>query len=172
MSGIGEVKQEITAASYQQFNGSNRTIGLYSVKVSPGKFNLSAGAGVSTDFVKDYGALFEAKGSYSPDEHNSLQLRIRSTHSGQSNKTQFRFSPGVKQKFETGTSIYLNPYASATINYTSKEWGYDVGVFGGVEQDLGSGMKIAFEAQRYGLQNPSDNSGKNWGVNVVFSKTF
>ncbi len=171
MAGIGDLKQELTMATYQNFDGSNRTVGLYGIKKPVGDFSFSAGMGYSTDFKDDLNALFEAKGSYSPDGHNSLQLRIRSTH-GAINTTQFRFSPGMKETFETGTSIYMNPYASATIDYGNGKWNYDVGVFGGVEQDLGSGMKLAAEVQRYGLQNPADNSPKNWGVNVVFTKTF
>ncbi len=171
MPGIHDLKQEFTAATYQNFDGNNKTVGLYGIKKSAGDFNFSAGAGFATDFKDDVNALFEAKGSYSPDGHNSLQLRIRSTH-GVINTTQFRLSPGMKETFATGTSIYMNPYASATIDYKSGKWNYDVGVFGGVEQDLGSGMKLAAEIQRYGLQNAADNSPKNWGINVIFTKSF
>lgn len=171
MSGINDIKPEYAAATYQNFDGINRTVGLYGVKTSAGKFNFSAGAGFSTDFKDDVNALFEAKGSYSPDGHNSVQLRVRSTH-GMINTTQFRLSPGVKETFDTGTSIYINPYASATIDYESSKWKYDIGIFGGVELSLGDGMKLAAEVQRYRLQNPADNSQKNWGVNIVFTKTF
>ena len=92
MGGVNRINREFTIATYENFDGTNRTVGLYGVKTSVGKFNISAGAGFSTDFRDDANALFEAKGSYSPDGHNSLQLRVRSTH-GAINTTQFRFSP-------------------------------------------------------------------------------
>ena len=78
----------------------------------------------------------------------------------------------MKETFESGTSIYMNSYASATIDYNADKWNYDIGVFGGVEQDLGQGMKLAAEVQRYRLQNPLDNNAGNWGINLILTKTF
>lgn len=160
----GGISKEITAATYQNFDGSNTTLGLYSLSGNVGNnTNISVGAGASTNFSGNTSVVFEGKGKYSFNNNTSVQLRIRSSHSDNTNTTQFRISPGVKKNIGENTSVYLNPYASAKINYNTGKWTTDYGAFGGVSQNLGKNVCLSAEIQKY---------KDDWGVNGILCWKF
>lgn len=168
-----KINHELSLMSYQNFDGSNTSMAMYSQGAKLGKkADISFGVGASTNFKACPSLVFEGKAKYKFDENYSMQLRVREINSKSSEVTQIRLSPGYSGKVGDTTSIYVNPYVSGKVNHQTGNWTTDIGVFGGVTQKLGDKFSMFAEVQRYDLAHIADNSGKNWGFNVGLSYKF
>lgn len=173
MPNIGDITREVSIASYQSFDGSNQTIGMYGLKYQAGKnVSVYVGGGYDTNFKDNLGLAFDAKTNWQIDENYSLQGRIRTCHSDKKNTTQFRISPGIQDSLGEKTSIYLNPYYAYKIDYDKHTDNHSIGVFGGISQKIDNKTTVFVEAQRYNLQDLKNNSAENWSVNAGISYKF
>ena len=172
MPNVGDITRDVTVQSFQSLNGDNQTIAMVGLNYQAGKkVSLFAGGGYDTNFKDNLGLPFDVKGKYQFDENHSIQARIRSLHSDKKNTTQFRISPGWQEQLGKNTSIYLNPYYAYKIDYNNNKHDHSIGAFGGISQKIGN-TTISLEGQRYNLQVPEDNSGKNWSINLIISYKF
>ncbi len=169
---VDGIKGNTSLNTYQNFDGTNLTIGGLEEKAVSKHGSAGVFLGVGTDFSKDAMAVLDFKGTYNYDKKGLLNqnLRVRNTVGLKSAATQIRYSPlSVNIPLSDKTSLYANPHYVGKINYKTGEWTNSAGVFAGVTQKVSKNMSISLEAQRYNLQDIKDNSGKNWGVNAIIS---
>ena len=159
-------------SSYQNLDGSNLTIGGVEEKAKSRNGSAAAFLGIGTDFNKDAMAVLDFKGALNYDKNGIINqnLRVRNTVGTKSSATQIRYSPlSVNVPVGKNISLYANPHYVGKFNYKTEKWTNSAGVFAGVTQKLSPKTSLSLEVQRYNLQNIKDNSGKNWGVNVIVS---
>lgn len=159
-------------STYQNFDGTNLTIGGVEEKAKSSNGSASAFLGVGTDFHKDAMVVIDFKGSLNYDKNGILNqnLRVRNTIGLKNTATQIRYSPlSVNVPVGKNTSIYANPHYVGKYNYKTDKWTNSAGVFAGVTQKLSPKTSLSLEVQRYNLQDIKDNSGKNWGINAILS---
>ena len=159
-------------STYQNFDGTNLTIGGVEEKAKSKNGSAAVFLGIGTDFSKDVIGVLDFKGTlnYDPNGIINQNLRVRNTVGTKSSATQIRYSPlSVNVPVGKNTSLYANPHYVGKYNYKTEKWTNSAGVFAGVTQKLSPKTSLSLEVQRYNLQDIKDNSGKNWGVNIIVS---
>ncbi len=168
-----EHKQSGTAGVYTYNDGSCQMFLGFENKFQNDGLSLAVFTGATNVGKDNAGFLVDLKESYKYDKTGYLSnnIRIRNTFSEGSNTTQVRVSPlTITIPIGKSTSAYVNPHYVGKYNYNTKEWSQGAGVFAGVEQKIGS-SSVALEGQRYNIQDWNKNKG-NWGINVIYTKTF
>ena len=169
------IKYNVSLNSYQNLDGSNLTVcGLEEKRVFD-KISAGAFVGFGTDFENGPKLVFDFKGSMNYDKQEKLNqnLRVRNTFGGGNNSTQIRYSPlSVNIPLGETTDFYVNPHYSGKYSYKTSDWSHSAGIFAGVTQKISENTSVSIEGQRYNLQNIKDNSGKNWGINMILSHNF
>ena len=169
---VDGLKGNTSISTYQNMDGTNLTIAGLEEKAVGNRGSAGVFLGIGTDFSKDAMAVLDFKGSYNYDKKGILNqnLRIRNTVGLKSAATQIRYSPlSVNIPVTDKTTLYANPHYTGKINYKTNKWTNSAGIFAGVTQDISKNTSISLEAQRYNLQDIKDNSGKNWGINLIIS---
>lgn len=169
------IKKSTSISSYQNFDGSNLTIGGFEEKASNKKGSAEAFLGIGTDFKNEGMAVIDFKGSYNYDKNSIINqnLRVRNKIGTKNASTQIRYSPlSVNIPLTNKTTAYINAYYAGKYNYKTNEWNNSAGVFAGITQKLSDKTSLSVDAERYNLQNIKDNSGKNWSINVKISSTL
>lgn len=165
----------ISASTYQSFDGSNFTVAGVENKYKLGKGYASAFIGAATNFKDDGMFVVDLKGGYNYDKNGifNQNLRIRNKMGKNTESTQIRYSPlSVDIPVSKNTNIYVNPHYSGQYDYKKDKWANSIGAFAGVSQKINDKTTISLEGQRYNLQDIKDNSGKNWSVNAIVSYKF
>lgn len=164
------IKGTSSLNSYQNLDGSNITIGGFEEKAINKNGSAGAFLGIGTNFKNEAMVVIDLKGSYNYDQKGifNQNLRVRNNVGTKNTTTQIRYSPlTVNVPITQKTSAYINPHYSGKYNYKTNDWTNSAGVFAGITQKVSDKTSISVEAQRYNLQDIKDNSGKNWGVNVI-----
>ena len=170
-----EIKSSSSLNSYQNFDGSNLTIGGVEERAVSKKGYAGAFMGAGTDFKNDAMLVIDLKGKVNYDTNGvfNQNLRIRNTIGLHNTATQIRYSPlSVDIPLNKNLSFYANPHYTGKYNYKTNAWTHSAGVFAGITQKIGDKSSLSLEIQRYNLQAIKDNSGKNWGVNAILSYEF
>jgi hypothetical protein len=160
----GEITEKGYIATYQNFDGSNTTLGVASLNRQDGKFACSAGIGYGINFKdKSTKLVVEGKGSYSLSDNISFNARLRNMLSSESNTSQLRLATEVKTKLGENTTAYGDVYVAPKINYETGKIKTDYGAFAGISQSLGHNTTLSCEVQKY---------KDDWGINAIFGWTF
>lgn len=168
MPGINQTTK-YSAASFQQFDGSNfTTVGIDNgYKVGDGNLGVYTGVGLSFN-DKPASAIIDFKGSMPYGESPvSGGFRIRHNLSEESQSVQFRVQPAtVTLPLSQTTSIYATPYVAAKYNYGAGDISASAGAYAGINQKVGD-VNIFAEGQLYDVTkvNPSTTSF-NIGVSI------
>ena len=168
-------KSSASLSTYQNFDGSNLTIGGLEEGAASKRGYAGAFIGVGTDFNSDAMLVIDLKGKMNYDDNGILNqnLRVRNTIGLNSSATQIRYSPlSVEVPLNKNFSFYANPHYSGKYDYRNDKWTNSAGIFAGFTQKIGKNTSVSIEAQRYNLQDINDNSGKNWGINAIVSYNF
>lgn len=164
------IKQiSFSTSSYQSMDGSNFTTAGYDFKFKNG---IGAYAGFGTDFDNAGVGVFDLKesNSYTDDGIVGHNVRLRTKYNGDVMSTQVRVSPcTVNIPVGENTSVYVNPHYVGNYDYKAEKWKNGAGIFAGVTQNIGNGVSVSLEGQRYNLQDITDNNGGNWSVNAIIS---
>ena len=171
MPGDITIKPISSIMTFQDFNGDNYTIA--GNEVSFKKDNLSFGcfAGMGTDF-KSSDFVGDLKFSHKYSENLSQNLRIRTKLNEDRQSVQIRYSPiTVNVPLGKGVEAYAN------LNYkglykSDGSWENSAGIFAGVDIPISKKARLSIEAERYNLQDITDNSGKNYSANAILKFNF
>ena len=164
-----KIQSYFTTSTFQSCDGSNFTTAGYNVKFGHG---LSGYLGMGTNFESaPIGVIdFKESNPYVKGGIVSQNLRIRTKFDDGFSSTQIRVSPcTVNIPVGERTTLYANPHYSGCYDYKDKEWNHSAGIFVGATQKLGENVSISLEAQRYNLQDITDNDGGNWSFNAIVS---
>ena len=174
MPDTGKIQQNVSVQSFQSFNGDNQIIAMYGVNYKPCEsVSLFAGGGLDTN-LKDYmGGVVDLKGNVAFNANYGVQTRVR-TYAGDGKlATQVRISPYVQENVGKNVTLYVNPYYAYKADYlTPDKSNHSLGIFGGANFKVNDKTVIFAEIQRYNLQNPTDNSPRNWSANVGITYKF
>ena len=163
------IQSYFTTSTFQSCDGSNFTTAGYDVKFG---YGLSGYVGMGTTFEREpFGVIdFKESNPYTKDGIVGQNLRIRTKYDDKFMSTQIRFSPcTVNVPVGDNTTLYANAHYSGCYDYQDKEWKHSAGIFVGATQKLGSNVSVSLEAQRYNLQDITDNNGGNWSFNAILS---
>lgn len=162
-------------ATYQSMDGSNYTIAGFEQKIKTDGKYASGFLGCGTDFKKtDLDLVIDLKAGMNYDTNGVFNQNARIRTKFQENKQtlQIRYSPiSVNVPVGKNTNVYVNPHYVGQISSDSK-WKNSIGAFAGVTQKFGENTAVSLEAQRYNLQDITNNSAENWGINAVLTYKF
>lgn len=172
---MGDLKTQASIGTYQSFDGGNISFAGAEMRYGEKNWYVGAGGYLASDNLKNPYGLVDIKAKLSYDSSNIFEqnLRIRTAYEQDIKSTQIRYSPlTVNIPITDDVSIYSNTHYSGKYNFEEKEWSHSLGNFTGLNYKIDKDNSIAFEAQRYNLQNIKDNSSKNWSLNFIFTHNF
>ena len=164
-----------TTGCYQYMNGTNTVFTGAEARCNGNFWNASVvGSVASDDFNNIYG-LIDLKGklNYDPKGVVEQNIRVRTSFDNDLNSTQIRYSPlTINVPIADGVSIYSNTHYSGKYDYNAAKWKHSMGNFTGVSYNCTKNDNLSLEVQRYNLQNITDNSPANWGINFMYTHSF
>ena len=172
---MGNFNTRITLGTYQYCDGANTSFAGSEVRYGDSNWYVGTGGYVaSNDFKNPYG-LFDLRGKLNYDSNGIFEqnLRIRTAFDNDLKSTQIRYSPvTLNIPINENLSIYSNTHYSGKYNFETQKWKHSVGNFTGVSCNISKNHNIAFEAQRYNIQDIKDNSAENWSLNLMYTYKF
>ena len=172
---MGNFNTRISLGTYQYCNGDNTALVGAETRYTGGRGYVGVGGYVALDNLKNPYGIFDLKGKLNYDSKGIVEqnLRVRTAFDEDLRSTQIRYSPcTVNIPVTNDVSIYSNTHYSAKYNYKSSEWNHSIGNFTGVSWDVTKKDNLSLEGQRYNIQDFTDNSGKNWSVNLMYVHKF
>lgn len=166
------VYSKLSGGSYQYMDGSNYTFAGLEGGIKKGGKSIGALAAIGSDFETRTDLMIDIKGSSDYDKKGIFNQNIRlRTKLGKDNSTfQVRYSPiTVNVPVGKDLEFYTNLHYSG--QYNGEKWKNSMGAFCGVSKSF-KNTTMSVEVQRYNLQNLSDNSSGNYGVNFLISRSF
>ncbi len=169
MSGDLGITTKISAASFQQCDGSNFSTAGLDVSKKFGNVSLGGYAGVGTSFESGTtGGIVDFKGSV-PYGNSCVSggFRIRNNITPNSQTVQFRVQPAtITIPVGKNTNIYTTPYVATKVNYKSGDTSTSVGNFTGVSTKVGN-ASVFVEGQIYDVTKINKNTTSvNVGVSI------
>ena len=172
---MGNIKTQAGMGTYQGLDKNNISFAGTEVRYGEKNWYVGAGGYVASNNFKEYYGLVDLKAKLNYDSKNIFEqnLRIRTAVDKDLKSTQIRYSPiTVNIPVNKNVSIYSNTHYSGKYNYAENNWTHSLGNFTGVSCKIGSKDNIAFEAQRYNLQELKNNSPENWSINFTYTHSF
>lgn len=169
---MGDFKTQFSIGTFQYCDGSYTAFSGAEVRYGEKNWYVGAGGYVASNAFNDRYGLLDLRGKLSYDSNNIFEqnLRVRTTCDPNVKATQIRYSPfTVNIPITDNVSIYSNTHYSGKYNYDEKKWTHSIGNFTGLNCKINKNNSIAFEAQRYNLQDITDNSPKNWSFNAIYT---
>jgi hypothetical protein len=164
-----DYNMKVSAATFQQCDGTNFSTAGIDAGVNIGQGNLGAYAGVGTAFTDgSTGLVADVKGSV--PYGNSIfsgGFRVRNNINANSQTVQFRFQPAtVNVPLNSNMSLYVTPYVATKLDYKTGEADTKVGCFTGLSAKVGK-TKIFIEGQVYDVANVNaGTTSVNAGVSI------
>ena len=172
---MGFFKTRAVYGTYQNFNNTFTSFSGAEARHSIEGGYIGLGMSVATDDMKSHYGLLDVKGKLNYDSSGTFEqnLRIRTAVDKEPKSTQIRYSPlTVNIDLTDNVSIYSNTHYSGKYNFDSGKWDHSAGNFTGVSWDIDKKNNLSVEAQRYNIQDFTNNSSENWSVNLMYTYKF